>query len=624
MHASQSPAIPSGYSPEVKSQPTSQPQSSFWPSWFRSSPPKETFDSKLKERLSTLTSKTEWEEFDHLMQEMIEQAIQKKDGEIPFQALEFLKPEVILTLMQEKFELAKDWAEKVSQCLAEQKNGSPVHPSDPGNERNCRIITHFLLNLGRLLWRVCKLLESRSPPVTLYEYGVLITIYFHFLKIPYFLLKGISQFFPKPAQALAITIAIHAIAISVFAAYLKWFRGCPTQVSYLTHMPKESPDGTYCENIRKHVCSRISAKMGEGHQKLNVLIIGQRGVGKSAFIHDLPKHFPNLEFFQLDNFRLFTAATMVMNAGEKMSLATQEVEGYKEKVIFCCDEIGDVLQSTDPSFQIFFQPFLEDRSIQIVAALTEAQYKALKKKYESFFDRFSIIHKMDPTDEASTLSILRQRLKQRAPGISFTGKGLKKCMELGDELREDAQPRSSIMILDEIVSRIQNFQPDLYTPASLTEAEMALNNWQQKVEEDENPLEEPDSGEWQSFVKDIQDAKDKLSEEKRKAQEQRTLASQCIHAMQMKKILTQKRDQCVLEMHQKGTDDLVLKMKMLVINFVLLRKLKEQIQVLSSQLNDDIPLALDVKQVEILRSEQLDKKEEKQPELGESKEATSN
>jgi hypothetical protein len=528
--------------------------------------------------------------FDYLTKK----SIKTQSTEVLNRALEVLDP-----AMAKHFDQVKDWVTTVASCLPPPLESSSSSQERPNPSQDSAIITQFLPNLGRIIWQVNKLFQSASPPGSLYEYGVLITLYFHLFKIPFCVTQSVKAFVPKPAYAYILSCLIQSVAISCFYTYLKWFRSCPTRIPYFEALFKDP--GCHAD-VHQHESARVKSLIGDGQHptRVNILLVGKPGIGKSAFINSLSQLLPGMKSFRLQNWAVFNAGAMTMSPGEKMERSVQEVQGFEEQIILCCDELGDALKNRDSaSFIQFFKPVLNNPYLQFVAALTEDQYKQLQKEDKALLERFVVIE-MKPTDPSSTLSILSHRMRRYASGVSACYEALNKCVELGDlTLSEHAQPRQSITTLNELINRVCSFNPEHYLTPKLQEAQVTLNNLLDRVLYEDDPLEEPGSERCQKYLQDVAQARKTLEEEEQHVKRQRKLAKRCMHALTLMRHYREERNSLTRQLASKESQEQnpLLTMRLLMINFILFKRLRDKINYLKKHLDKEIPLAIDTAQL---------------------------
>ena len=388
--------------------------------------------------------------------------------------------------------------------------------------RTHNVVTQFFPNLGYTLRRAFDLFDSSHPPSSLYEYGVLITMYFHFFCLPYILFKALSAVIAAPAMVLLTATLIIGLTVGALYVYLRWIRSCPKQVIFCENLSEKHRNGELHpvtgreDEFRQALACLNPTKQGT---TVNLLLIGEPGVGKTEFMNGLAQRLKDREVFKFKNWSLFGAPGAIQSPGDKMETAFREVKGFEQKPVFCCDELGDAKDQV----AAFLKPVLNNDSIQFVGSMTKAQYEKLKLEDKAFEERFKPIF-LNPTNKEQTIRILKEKIRRSAPDLSYSQKALEKIFELS-ELRGYCQPRRAITILDQLINRVQQFKIEQYTTPELSAATEALNCLKAHSSGIDSPLCRPLSGECVVFLSQYNQAKKKVEELEREVQMKRSRAA---------------------------------------------------------------------------------------------------
>lgn len=278
------------------------------------------------------------------------------------------------------FKDAKAWASEFH--TVEKKQVSPMIAAT-GNTQN--VVTRFFPNLFHIFLKAFNLFDSEKPPATLYEYGVLATMYFQFFSLAYFLIKGLSSLM-GPIHTMLTSTLILGLTVGAIYAYFRWIKKCPKQVIFCENISDKHRQGKLHPVIGREEEFRQALACLNDTQKgttVNLLIVGEPGVGKSEFLNGLAQRISNREVFWFKTWSLFGAPNAFQSPGEKVEEAFREVRGFEQKVIFLCPELGDAKELTT-----FLKPVLSNESIQFVGEMTRQQYEDLKKERYSFRKTF--------------------------------------------------------------------------------------------------------------------------------------------------------------------------------------------------------------------------------------------
>lgn len=501
--------------------------------------------------------------FDHFVQ---------NDGVIP----EVLYDCIPLDKICDDPEQLEEWAREVSDFVFGEI------PSDAPQQNNHRrnVVTQFFPNLAHVFMRSFTLFDTDRPPATLYEYGVLTTLYFNFFQIPYVLFQSLHKVIPNPWKVLATGTLILGMAVGLLYSYLRWFKGCPNHIIHCETKASHSVFGR--ENEYNEV--KIGLEAGR-----SVLVHGEPGVGKTEFWKGLATRFPEYRFFVFKNGEIFANGSWSSSAAEKIVEAFQDAEGFPQ-IVFCLDEFGDNFESNKSDIKAVLKPVLGDNypAVRFIAATTSDQWNKIIKEDEAIRQRFYEIH-LKPTSARETEAILFFHAYLLRMKVPISKKGLIKIVELTPKLRKDAQPRSSVNILKELASRLELFNPSTYSPKELLKAKKKLNRLVIEALFSFNP---------RKYVDSIKSAKRRVLEIEQSLEGPRQLAERIWKLYRLRAEVREQRNQLIKKIanHVRVTDH--DRVKVVCLDTLLIPKLKSHIKLLSEQLDPRFHLRLDVRFVE--------------------------
>jgi hypothetical protein len=481
-------------------------------------------NESLKKDLKQSLDKLSFENLKSFFNVLIEQTLEHNLPELPSTILEAVSLERLSGLIKSEypqFVSASEWAKTIAACLPPlEKLPSSARAAEP-QDKKTQIISSFFPNLGKIFMRSFDLFDSEKPPESLYEYGVLVTLYFNFFSIPYYLVQALSVVIVNPWLVLAATLAIVGTAISALYAYLHYFKKCPSNVMFCENLSKKDN-----ANAQEAVIGRAAEYQKiRNHFSTNkkIVLIGKPGVGKTELMHGLAKEFPESQVFKFKNWSLFGGN--ILSPGDKMDVAFKEVRGFENQVIFCYDELGDGIKNT--GFADYLKLVLPHRNIRFVAAMTKDQWDKLQedKNEQGFKDRFTPIFLEEPNSDQIE-EILSKRVRKYADDVYVTHAALKDIIESTSKKSLDcAQPRGAITALDELIGRIR--QPNLttYINPELKAAQSALKALQAQALAADSPLLNPYSKSCRDYLAEIEGVRHAIGNFEKASHSQKELSS---------------------------------------------------------------------------------------------------
>ncbi|MCE5316235.1 MAG: hypothetical protein LLG04_02590 [Parachlamydia sp.] len=542
--------------------------------------------AQLKKVLDSLEMKNLELFFDKLAQAEIARPSAKEVDEV-MKLIDLKKMEALLKTKNPFFKDATDWAKEHAGYLGEKSpDKKPATAEQAARTRN--VVSRFFPNLAHVLFRAFNLFDTERPPATLYEYGVLITMYFHFFYIPYLLFKVLSTVIASSATVLLTATAIIGLTVGALYTYLRWIKKCPKQVIYCENLSEKHRKGQLHpvvgreEEFRQALSCLNDAGRGS---TMHLLLIGETGVGKTEFMNGLAQRLANREVYKFKNWSLFGAPNAIQSPGEKMEESFREVRGFASKTVFFCDELGDAKELPN-----FLKPVLTNESIQFVGAMTREQYENLKRTDKAFEERFKPIF-LNATDKKQTIRILNEKMRRCAPDISYSQDSLEKIFDLSQN-QGYCQPRKAVSHLDELINRVHQFRIDSYATPEFYAAQDALNCLKARGLGFDSPLRRPLSKECVDYLSDCAKARQRLEGCERQVNQQRQ------QARRMKDLLGRERkmelaidDKARQYAHHKGTVHGLR--RFLFDSFFLYPRLGEMVEKIATGVNQGMPLRID-------------------------------
>lgn len=552
-------------------------------------------DEESRKNFEAILSKLSFENIEKFFNHLIDNSV---ECSIDASIIQLLPLEQVIDQLKGKlphFRGIEEWMEAVAASLP---NEPTIFSSEKQHEhsRSRNVVTRFFPNLMNTFLRTFDLFDGARPPDTLYEYGVLVTLYFHFFKLPYFLFQGLSAFQTTPLNVLITGTCVLAMGAGLLYTYLRWIKKCPEKVSYCENltekMQQEPPDPVLCRDL-EYAKALSCMGTGNGPTGINLVIIGEPGAGKTEWTKGLIQRLPDKKVFRFQNTHLFGVSSSVTSVSEKISEAFREVESYEQEVVFIFDEQGDAFDDRPKDLTICLKPALEKKKIQFIAVMTMEQWEELKKKDKSFEERYKPIV-LEPMDKKQTKEVLFQRVQRHAPDIGITSEMLDKIIEETDQIKNHVQPRKAVNRLDEWINQIRNFNPADYKPKHLIDAELELANLKGEFALNYGLSTDPFSVEYQKHDKEIQATQAKVEEIRKEVEEQKVLIKKVIDLQKRQRQYARRAKQLVREvtvnpsLPQEKKE--ALQKEFIFTEFFACRKIKRLIDQMLTLLPPDLPI----------------------------------
>ncbi len=201
--------------------------------------------------------------------------------------------------------------------------------------------------------------------------------------------------------------------------------------------------------------------------KPNVVIVGEKGIGKSILIHGLVSFIKerktstvlqNSLFYELDTNSLLAGISHKGELEERLRTVFKYLQNFNRPILFI-DEIQILLDDITHSKSIYFlikNQLSKSSTILICTASNEAYQKLLEKDnpLQNYFEKYNLT---EPDLERSAIMITANKeYLEKHHKISIENKGIKDAIKLAQRyLPESHLPESAINLIDSTMSSIR-------------------------------------------------------------------------------------------------------------------------------------------------------------------------
>ncbi|MEI8365610.1 MAG: hypothetical protein WCF65_04245 [Parachlamydiaceae bacterium] len=553
-------------------------------------------DPKSKECLTTILKNLSLPNLEKFFEHLVDIAA-NHGAAISDLAIDSLPLESMLKALQEhypdKFTTIDDYVGQLARCLPPEKPQPPAGRLTTSSSDTGNIVTRFFPNLGRIFSRAFDLFDAPRPPDTVYEYGVIATLYISFFKIPYHLIEGLSYLVPNPWHILITSVVVIGLAVATLYTWLRWLKPCPSQVDYCNNWTeKYSAIKTEQLLCRENKLDEAVKHLGAGRC---VVFVGEPGVGKTKMMQSLVSKVDK-RAFAFDNCKLFGMGNGILSAAEKMSIAFGQVKGFENQVFFICDELGVAYESKPSDIDSIFKVMKDEYPhIALITAITQDQWSKLIQKDKALEERFKPIF-IDPTSTDETLHILENHSN---PHVSVYYRGLENLIAENRKNTSHSEPRKSINSYQELLVQIEKLNPQDITTDKLRQAKTILANLKGRMALMDDPSRNPFSREFNEYLQNIAQAENALNEAELEVDIQRKLAKKIVNYQKLDRYLLQQKNKALRSLSIMNPlpeqEKIACQIRLLFTNFFALHCTEKTINSLAStlsSLNKEIRLNL--------------------------------
>lgn len=265
---------------------------------------------------------------------------------------------------------------------------------------------------------------------------------------------------PLAAGVTALTVSCMVIAIVAYQRYLK---PCPKDHDGLKNMTSErfkSKEPTYA---RQDILRQIESAFAE---KKSVLLVGERGSGKSSMARALAESIPEGKVCNfLKDAQLFYGAASQFKSLSPLEPSFRAIKenfkNYSDNVVFFFDEFHSIFKqdgligsNAAEEIKTFYENFK-----YIIGATTTKEYEELIEKHEAIVERrFKVIH-MPPLEDDKIETILSQYLQNLHPEITLGKKVVKYIVKKAKEFKPNTSKVDAAQcLLNRAINKVCNTQ----------------------------------------------------------------------------------------------------------------------------------------------------------------------
>lgn len=508
------------------------------------------------------------------LKEIVESAVETMFGNSDFNFTKlrrFFNPKEFTDVMQSNPSVCD--IDELAACLPREASSKPDKTAW-GIMKTLRVVYRYFPNFMDTCLKAFNLIEAGKGPESIWDFAALTGMYFKIFLLPYTIFTVLSVFVSAPLWLFVATAAVFAAGLLGVCLYIKC-RPCPTSLPRARNLTEEAASGRLDPVVgRDQEVQEIVAYLGKNASGIltNLILVGEPGVGKTEIVKGVAQQCREKRIFALNAPELASGFSCV---GDKLRFILLDIKGHENKVILFIDELGDAMKK-NPTANLagYLKPLLSQDGVQVIAAVTQEEYKELIASDLSLRDRF---HKIEvkPTTKHQTTLILQERIDNKgemvriAPGVPKVAYSLTKTL---------LQPRQSVKLLDLAINRICAFDVSNYVSNSLREARVELARKQRQYQ---IKLQTRGSDHAET-AQDIKELHRRIAELEARDRGFIDLALKLRRLIGVQHRLQQKH--CRLARERSKDHELVL------LHTILLPKLESMVQEKLQQLPDDIPM----------------------------------
>ncbi len=251
---------------------------------------------------------------------------------------------------------------------------------------------------------------------------------------------------------------------------------------------------TVCRDKENRIMMEILGR----HQKPNVLIIGDSGVGKTALVDGLafnivnnkvPSYLEGSVIYELDTGALIAGATYKGEIEDRLKNIIKELNQTDRAILFI-DEIQVLLDPKQGNTGAagILKPELSKGNLTVIATTTVDEYRKLVEPDHAFNRRFEVL-KIEEPDNKSAILMVNAVLSKYSDfhNIKITNEAINDCVVLAKRYDKDRRlPDAAIDLLDRTMSAVKMVNET--APALIQELIIDLEKLEDDVRSDDAKL----------------------------------------------------------------------------------------------------------------------------------------
>ena len=332
-------------------------------------------------------------------------------------------------------------------------------------KKTFQVVWRFFPNFLNTALKAFNLMDAGKNPETIWDFAAMFDIYYKIFMIPHAVFILFGSIISIPLNAILATSAVVLGLVLGLCLYLK-FRPCPNNISRAENLTALAQNGELDPVVtREYEMNKISSYLGRKKDGLltNLILVGEPGVGKTEIIKGIAQIYKEKKIFNMSATDLVGGYSPLADV---MRLVLLDIKGFENEVILFIDEFGDAMKK-NPAANIggFLKPLLGRKGIQIIAALTQKEYKEQVEPDNALASRFHVIE-IKPSTPEQTIAILQKRIETKGKKIRFE-KDLAKIIY--EATKDKFQPRAAVQKLELAINTVSAFDVASFVPKELLE-----------------------------------------------------------------------------------------------------------------------------------------------------------
>jgi len=343
-----------------------------------------------------------------------------------------------IKIKDKNFSNIHSWIEEHVSSCPPPKDSSWIASFMEGVKSWRPLALYFIPNLVNTFLGAFNLLDTNKRYASLWDKYLLLDIIYKFFFIPYFLIKGLENFYGITTKVYLIAAAILAFSAITISCIKKWFK--PNTFIFAENLDIAMEQGKIKPAVGQFKeIQQLKAAL-ELDSGSTVLLVGESGSGKTTLIENLvqEKHrgklSENLE--RLTPYKISCGSMFAVDFGfaqvvNEMKTQIAQMEGKKLLLFF--DEFNQIVKNDANAFRSFKEFLKENTGVNIVLAMTRNELQKLnesdKDDDQSFKRMFTKVIEIPSASRQQVRLVAQNHIERLARGILVRKEAIDKIVD---------------------------------------------------------------------------------------------------------------------------------------------------------------------------------------------------